>query len=485
MEKKLDNFTIVIFGGTGDLSTRKLLPSIYKLAKVNQLSCNYRIIGIGSRKIDDVTYRNYVKEKFETLNPGLIEDDQHFDQFSSNISYLDIDFKVCDRCERLKEKISNTENRDGVCDNILYYLAVPPSLILLIINYLNSAGLGGKKCQCPGWKRVVVEKPFGTDLKSAQLLNQELEKAFNEDQIYRIDHYLAKETVENIDFFRFANVIFESIWNRNYIDHVQITIAEDFGVRHRGKYYEESGLIRDIVQNHGLQMLATVASEPTILTDPEFSRNEKVKVFKSIRKMKGEELNTSIITGQYNGYKEEKGVSKDSTVETFAAIKFYIDNYRWMGVPFYLRAGKNLNQSLTEIVVSFKHYPVDIFGAGVSNNSNHIVFQIQPEEKISLNFLVKKPGAEKVVQETFMEFDYNKSFYRLGLDPYHKLFLDVIEGDQTRFIRVDAVEECWNLIDNIRSSSKMQASPILYEPGTWGPKEAQELIEKDGFNWRV
>lgn len=485
MDRKLDNFTIVIFGGTGDLATRKLLPSIYKLVKVNQLSCNYRIISIGSRNIDNQTYRNFIKEKFEDLNPGLIENDKNFDSFSANISYLSIDFKRCNNCNTLKEEINNIENRQGICDNILYYLAVPPSLILQIINYLNYSGLAGINCQCRGWKKIIIEKPFGVDLNSSKILNNEITKVFNEDQIYRIDHYLAKDTVENIDFFRFANVIFDPIWNRHYIDHIQITIAEDFGVRHRGAYYEEAGLIRDIIQNHGLQMIANIAKEPTTLQDDDFGRAEKTKVLKAIRRIKYDERNNSIITGQYKGYTNEKGVLENSIVETFAAIKFYIDNYRWMGVPFYIRAGKNLNQSLTEIVVNFKHYPIDIFGGFVARNSNQIIFQIQPEERIKLNFLVKKPGNQKVVQETFMEFDYNKSFFKLGLDPYHKLFLDVIEGDQTRFIREDALNESWKIIDNIKAITKTQAPPIIYEPGSWGPIEAKELIERDGFHWRV
>jgi glucose-6-phosphate 1-dehydrogenase len=468
MVLRLDNFTIVIFGASGDLTARKLMPSIYELAKVGALPQRYRIIGVDRVDFDDQSFREIIKEKVGKLSPDSVTDPAHFDEFCrEHIFYIKGSFDNKQTFASLAQNIKAVEDRQGMCDNLLYYLATPPVAAPLIVNGLESAGLGGRAEKCLGWRKIILEKPFGSDLQSAQKLNSTVGRVFHENQIYRIDHYLAKETVQNILVFRFGNVLFEPLWNRDCIDYVEINIAEDFGVRHRGAYYEQAGLIRDIIQNHGLQLLSLIAMEPPSKLEADAIRDEKVKIFKAL---KGDEA----VTGQYEGYTKEQNVAPDSRVETFAAIKFYVNKSRWKGVPFYMRAGKNLKRAITEITLHFKHPTHELFGHTEEHvEANQLIIQIQPQHKISILFVAKRPGGELITDPVALEFDYKESFSAEGLSPYHKLLLDAMEGDQTRFIRKDGVEESWKIVDNIREKIK-DIKPAVYPVGSWGPEKSYE-----------
>jgi glucose-6-phosphate 1-dehydrogenase len=443
---KLDNFTIVIFGAGGDLTARKIIPSLDQLGKMADVSHRFRVIGVDGRDGKYVTIKG--------------------------------DFNDIKTFEQLAEEIKKGEERKGMCDNLLFYLATPPSAAPLIVKQLKRVGLDGKATKCLGWRKIILEKPYGRDLASAKRLNDLVGKAFKEDQIYRIDHYLAKETVQNLLVFRFGNEIFEPLWNKKHVEYVELTIAEDIGVEHRGAYYEEAGLIRDIIQNHGIQMLAMTAMEPPKRIDANGIRDEKVNIFKSIKC-------ADFITGQYDGYKSEDRVAADSKMETFAAVKFFINNRRWKGVPFYMRAGKGLAKRLTEIVIHLKHPVAEFFGHTDEHaGANQIILQIQPEEQISILFGAKKPGEKLKMEPVYLEFDYQKSFKVEELTPYHRLLLDAMAGDQTLFIRKDGVECSWKIVDNMEKM-KESIKPEIYKKGSWGPRESDQLLAKDGFKWRL
>jgi glucose-6-phosphate 1-dehydrogenase len=443
---KLDNFTIVIFGAAGDLTARKIIPSLVQLDKMSEVTDRFRVIGVDGRD------GKYVSIK------GDFNDSKTF--------------------ERLAQEIKRREDKQGMCDNLLFYLATPPSVAPLIIAQLQKVGLHGKAQKCPGWRKIIVEKPFGRNLPSAKKLNDIIAKAFKEDQIYRIDHYLAKETVQSILVFRFGNEIFEPLWNEDHVEYVEITMAEYIGIEHRGAYYEEAGLIRDIIQNHGIQLLAMTAMEAPKNLDANGIRDQKVKIFKSL---KCEEF----IIGQYEGYTKEPKVAPDSKMETFAALKFSVNTKRWKGIPFYLRAGKGLARKITQIVLHLRHPKTEHFCRTEEHvEVNQIIIQIQPEQKISILFGVKRPGEKLEIEPVYLEFDYQKAFKAEELTPYHRLLLDAMEGDQTLFIRKDGVEESWKIVDNIEKI-KERYTPIVYPKGSWGPKESNELLAKDGFKWRL
>ncbi len=471
MDQKPDNFTFVLFGAESDLSSRKLLPSLFQLARWKQLPDKYRVIGVARSEIDDNGFRSYACKSIQEHAPGSITDVRGLEAFCENLHYVRADLTEAEGYAVLREEIDKMVADESSCSNLLFYLATPPGLASHIIDNLEKAGLGGRNVACKGWRKIVVEKPYGFDLKSARELNAIVGRVFREEQIYRIDHYLGKEPVQNILVFRFSNGMFEPLWNRQYIDNISITIAEDFGIRTRGAYYEKSGLLRDIIQNHGLQLLAAIAMEPPVDLSAEAVRDEKGKVFRSLRPLTKENIRDHAVIGQYEGYRGEQDVADDSTVETFAAIRWYVDSWRWKGVPFSMKAGKNLAERVTEIVITFKCPPQNFFGPpeSCSYTANQIIIQIQPEETIAIRFGTKRPGKELVTDPVFMRFDYKTSFENEKMTPYQRLLLDAMAGDQMHFIRQDAVESSWSVIDSIRESLK-DVVPEPYPVHSWGPE---------------
>ncbi|ACM23596.1 glucose-6-phosphate dehydrogenase [Thermotoga neapolitana] len=470
-------FGMVIFGASGDLTKRKLVPALNRLFEAEILPERFFVLGAARTRMGDEEFRS----RFNT-QPDLLK----------RFSYTRVDYQNPDTFKSLKRVVDDLMKRFGV-RNLIFYLSVPPDVYVPIIENLSKAGLNTET------SRIVIEKPFGKDLKSARELEQVLQRSFGEHQIFRIDHYLGKETVQNILVFRFANFIFEEIWNNKFVDHVQITIAEGIGVEHRAGYFENTGLLRDIFQNHMLQILALITMEPPSSFNGESFRSERVKLLRSIRPFPVEDLENWIVRGQYgrgtvNGrvvpaYREEPGVSKNSSVETFVAMKLFIDNWRWSGVPFYLRAGKRLPKKVTEVAVVFKRIPHSIFPNVPSKDlePNTIIFTIQPNEAISLEFQVKRPCPGMTPQLLSMDFRYEDYFGVKLPDAYERLLLDVILGDTTLFMRRDDLEVSWELLDPVLKaweSDPVRFEPHIYPSGTWGPKEADLLIERDGRRWR-
>ncbi|MBF0585727.1 glucose-6-phosphate dehydrogenase [Prosthecochloris sp. N3] len=473
MNRELSSFTLVLFGAHGDLAARKLYPSIYQLALWGQLPENYRIIGVGrSGGSGHHEFRELVRNALEEHARADGGDSERIEEFSRHLFYVQADLNDAAGYERIRHEISEGRDRDGTCGNVLYYLSTPPSLAPVIVSHLQKAGLGGREYSCEGERKIVIEKPYGHDLQSARELNGVVGEVFHEDQIYRIDHYLGKEPVQNILVFRFSNGMFEPLWNRHYIDNVRITIAEDFGIRGRGAFYEETGLLRDIVQNHGLQLLASVAMEPPVNLGANAVRDEKNKVLCSLRRFSSETAAGHVVLGQYEGYRDEKSVDPASNVETCADIRFFIDNWRWKGVPFTMKAGKNLAERVTEIVITFKCPPQNFFGppdSCSSYTSNQIIIRIQPEETIAVRFGAKRPGEALVTDPVFMKFDYRDAFDIRGMSPYQRLLLDAMAGDQMHFIRQDAVENSWEVIDSIKKAME-GVVPRSYPVHSWGPE---------------
>ncbi len=488
---KIQPFTMVIFGGAGDLSRRKLIPSIVHLFKDRELAnLNFSIISFGMPEMGDSAYRDYMKEGYLLYDED--PDKNLWDEFARHIHYLPADFNDDSKYRQLKDKLEQV----GLCSefqkNLIYYMAVPPSAVPAIIGKLKEFEL----CKGDYRTKLIVEKPFGRDHDSAAHLDEILNQAFEEDQIYRIDHYLSKEPVQNILFFRFSNFIFEQIWNRNYISNVQITAAEDIGIEHRGAFYEQTGVVRDMVQNHMLQLLAFVAMEPPVSFKQDYIRDEKTRVFRSIFPFDNEFIDKYTVRGQYAGgetggekvpgYRGEKNVSPGSDQPTFFAGKFYVDNLRWAGVPFFLRTGKRLNKKLTEIAIQFKYLPIRLFGRICDlPEANILIFTIQPDEKISMRFAVKDPRFENRIQPVNMVFNYSEVFKTQPLPAYERLLVDCMKSDLRAFVRRDSVEEMWRVVDPI--IARWEGVPPKdfpnYTAGSWGPDAARELIEKEGFHW--
>ncbi len=493
--KKTENQMLVIFGASGDLTARKLVPSLFNLFNANQLPKNFIVLGASRSDMTDTAFRKkvvleskYLKEKFKQKS------DKEIEEFANKFFYEDLGSDYDTDYGRLRKRVEDLNNKYKTSGNIMYYLSTPPTLYEPIVKNLSDAGLN---TQNNGWKRLIVEKPFGYSLETGKALNIGLQKYFTEPQIYRIDHYLGKETVQNLLVTRFANSIFEPLWNRNYIHHVEITNAESVGVEKRGGYYDKSGALRDMFQNHLLQIVSLIVMEPPIGDQPEEIRNEKVKALKSLRIMRDEQtLHDHTIRGQYvaskingekvKGYREEEGVSVDSTTETYAAIKFFVDNWRWKDVPFYVRTAKRMPTKVTEVVIHFKAPHHQIFqDSGLNNKDNKLVIRIQPDEGILMKFGVKVPGQGFKVERANLDFYYSSLAETHVMEAYERLLLDAMQGDATLYARADEVEAAWEFVDPILEYWKNGKDVRMYgyAAGVWGPENSDELIDGIGY-WR-
>jgi len=490
---------MVIFGASGDLTERKLIPALVYLARQNRLPKGFSVVGCAKTPYTNEGFRKKMREavtKYLNLPSG---DDPALDQFLGNCHYISDDFGDRAAYAQLSGFLTKLDYERGTGGNRLFYLSTPPSSFTPIITHLGETGLSQAE-SCPGcWTRIIIEKPFGRDLESSRLLNQTITKVFNEDQIYRIDHYLGKETVQNLLVFRFANGIFEPFWNRRYIDHVQICVAEEIGIEGRGSYYEESGLVRDMIQNHVLSLLSLVVMEPPSIFEATAVRDEKVKAMRALRPLPLDRLGDYALRGQYvegwtadgekmAAYRAEPKVSPQSTTETFAAFKFYIDNWRWADVPVYVRSGKRLPKRVSEITIQFKRVPHLLFKETVTKaiEPNLLAVRIQPDEGISLKFNAKIPDTRMKISPVNMDFRYRDAF-RVEAPPtaYETLLLDCMLGDPMLFTRADFVDLAWELITPVLNRWKQDGRKGLsfYEAGTWGPPEADTFIERDGRHW--
>ena len=473
--------SIVIFGASGDLAWRKLVPALFSNFRKGRLSGDFRVVGYARSAFSQEAFQERLRDgvqQFSDFEAAAWED------FAPRLHYVQGSYDDPNDLQELQEALKRLEPEEA---GRLYYLSVPPKLYAAIVNCLGAAGMAD---EAHGWRRVVIEKPFGHDLPSARKLNDDVHAVLDEEQIYRIDHYLGKETVQNILVFRFANAIFEPVWNRNYISHVQITAAEAVDVGHRGSYYDEVGVLRDMFQNHLMQLLSLVAMEPPTSFKAQALRNEKVKVLAAIRPMSAEQLAEQSVRAQYQGYAETEGVAAGSTTATYAALKLYIDNWRWQGVPFYLRSGKALAEKRTDIIVHFNCPPHLMFDLPPDEEMkrNYIALCIQPDEGIHLRFEAKVPDSASQMQSVDMEFHYADSFGGDAIpEAYERLLLDALNGDAALFTRADEIELAWALIDSVIEGWQTEHAPPLraYERGSWGPGMAGELLAENGGKWTL
>ncbi len=486
---------LVIFGATGDLTKRKLIPALYNLLKGGLLPKEFAVVGLGATEIDTPHFRDRIAAEMQKFATVPVEPAE-WDWLAQRIYYLAGDFDSPPLYDRLRELLPKVDSECGTQGNYLFYLATNPSLFCAVVQRLGAAGLVDQNNG--QWRRVIIEKPFGHDLESARKLNLDIRKVLEEKQIYRIDHYLGKETVQNLMVFRFGNGIFEPIWNRRYIDHIQITVSEVVGVEQRGRYYEEAGALRDMVANHIFQLLALATMEPPISFDADAVRDEKAKVLRAIQPMSSEEVLAKAVRGQYGpgvldgqtlpGYRSEFQVSPNSPVETFVALKLSIDNWRWAEVPFYIRAGKRMPKHSTEIAVQFKRAPFQLFrGTHVGRlGSNRLIIRIQPDEGISLQFGAKIPGSSVRIGPVAMDFDYAEYFGNKPNTGYETMLYDSMQGDLTLFNRFDGVEISWSVLTPILDVWSVLPARNFpnYAAGSWGPREAEELMARDGRKWR-
>jgi glucose-6-phosphate 1-dehydrogenase len=473
-----DPCIVVIFGASGDLTSRKLLPALHNLQMDKLTPPETSIVGTSRSTYEDfATEMKEAVAEHSRLSPG-----ESWSEFAADIHYVAGDVTRDELWAELKAKLESVDSERGTQGNRLWYLATHPKFFDDIAEGLGKSGL----LDAGGWQRLVVEKPFGSDLASARELNATLSTFFSEDQIFRIDHYLGKETVQNLLVFRFANAIFEPVWNRRYIDHVQITVAEQDGIGDRGSFYDQTGALRDVGQNHLLQLLSLVAMEPPVAWDADAIRNEKVQVLRAVRRWSAEDCETVVTRGQYATYREEADVDPKSSTETFVAMKLVVDNWRWAGVPFYLRTGKGLPAKTTEVAIHFQAVPHLLFSktAVEEIDPNVLVIRVQPEEGISLTFGTKVPGPEVNVKTVDMEFDYESDFGSGTPEAYERLLLDAMNGEATLFTRSDEIEQAWAIVDPILDYWKRGGKPGEYAEGEWGPASARELLERDGREWR-
>jgi glucose-6-phosphate 1-dehydrogenase len=481
-------FTLIIFGASGDLTARKLIPAVYNLFKESLLPEKFSIIGFARHEYNDDSFRRHLRQGLTKYLSAEKVAEESWQRFAQNIYYNQGNYDNPPDYQSLKQTIEQKAHAKNIPTNCLFYLATPPAAVTTIVGQLRQAGLARRNSEKLPWSRLIVEKPFGHDLDSARKLNHTIKTAFHENQIYRIDHYLGKETVQNLLVFRFANMIFEPIWNHNYIDHVQITVSETLGVEGRGAYYERSGALRDIVQNHMMHLLCLVAMEAPNSLDAVSVRNEKVKVLKTLRPIPPECAANGVVRAQYDGYLAEAGVAPNSTTETYVAFKAFVDNWRWSEVPFYLRTGKRMPTRITEIGIHFKPIPNILFNAPKFGpmTPNILAIRIQPNEGISLQFQVKEPGLGMKIDPYKMDFSYSQAFGKEPPDAYERLILDAGLGDSTLFTRDDEVEAAWTFVEPILLGCSQQPKKLpSYPAGSWGPKEADDLIAKDSRFWHL
>jgi len=487
---------IVIFGASGDLTARKLAPAIFNLSKDGLLPSCCHLIGYGRSEMSDDAFRQYLKKSLESHSRRKIEE-ENWNSLSSNISFHAGPYDDLESFEKLEEKISVIEKAIGSPAQCLFYVSTPPGVFMPILENLGASGLAKRHQGQNTASKVIIEKPFGRDLKSAHELNEVINRRFDESQVFRIDHYLGKETVQSLLVQRFANAIFEPVWNRHYVSSVQITVSEDLGVGSRGGYYDKSGAMRDMIQNHVMQLLALTAMEPPSSLDPEAIRDEKVKALKALKPLALEGDDPEVVRGVYteglvgskraNGYLEEEGIPEDSFTETYTALRLSLDNWRWKGVPFYIRSGKRLAMKASEIVVQFGRPPAILFGEGKRFNvaPNLLVIRIQPNEGVTLYLNSKTPGLETKLQPIKLAFGYETTFGSNTPEAYERLILDALNGDGTLFIRGDEAETSWGLLSPVLEywSSQGRRGLESYSAGTWGPLAADKLLLTSGHEW--
>ena len=490
MERTPPPCVLVIFGASGDLTSRKLLPALWALAESQQIAPGFSVIGIARTPKSHEQFRQEFRESI--LEDTTVED-AALDSFLQGIFYLPGNVNDPAMYQQLAELLGDIDRERGTDGNRVFYLSTQPSFFSTVVEHLGQAGLANRQAEGSGWTRIVIEKPFGRDLQTAQTLNGDVLRVFDEQQVYRIDHYLGKETVQNLMVLRFANAIWEPIWNRRYVDHVQITVAESLGVEGRGGYYEEAGVVRDMIANHLLQLLMIVCMEPPIAFDADAVRDEKVKVLRAARPFTSERLLTDAVRGQYDAgfsaaqavpaYRSEEKVSPESSTETFAALRFFIDNWRWQDVPFLLRSGKRMPKRVSEVAIHFRPVPHLFFE---SSTPNVLAIRIQPDEGISLQFDAKAPGPQMHQRPVLMDFRYGTSFGVPPAEAYQRLLLDIMLGDGTLFARRDEVEAAWKLVDPILDhwSAEPATDYPNYQAGTWGPAGADELLGAPERRWR-
>lgn len=488
---------VVIFGASGDLTKRKLVPALFASFRQKLLPECFAVLGVSRTEFSDEEFRRRMIESVREYSEQKPVDAKLLDSFVKNLYYQAIDTSSADDYARVKTKLAEIDKKCHTGGNYVFYLSTPPSLYAIIPEHLGRQGLN-RQGNGEGWKRIIIEKPFGYDLESAQELNTRIHKCFEEDQVYRIDHYLGKETVQNIMALRFSNGIFEPLWNRNYVHHVEITAAEHLGVESRGGYYDQSGALRDMVQNHLMQVLGTIAMEPPSVFDATAVRNETLKVFQSLRRYQPEEVSRYVVRGQYTdsiikgkpvaGYRQEKNVAADSRTETYVGMKVFVDNWRWGGVPFYIRTGKRLPTRVTEAVIHFKKTPHVLFtrNDACDLSCNQLIIRIQPDEGILLKFGMKLPGAGFQIKNVNMDFHYSDLVDAYIPSAYERLLLDCIMGDATLYARADAVEAGWRFVDPVLKAwaSDPETKVYGYPAGSWGPPAARDLFDEPDDDWR-
>ena len=491
-ERRVPPCAIVIFGANGDLTKRKLIPALYRLAYERRLSPSFAVIGNSRTAMTDDEYRAKMRESVQKFLEDSPFEESLWEEFAKRLFYLSGDISQPAIFETLAAKLREVDQTFQTQDNVLFYMSTQPSHYEPVVAGLGSVGL---QKGTTGWRRLVVEKPFGHNLDTAVTLNVNIQNVFPEHSVYRIDHYLGKETVQNILAFRFGNGIFEPVWNRRYIDHVQITAAESIGVEGRGGYYQESGALRDMIQNHLLQVMSTIAMEPPASYEPDAVRDERAKLLRSIRIPNAEQAAQWAVAGQYGpaklggvdapGFRQEQGVDPNARTDTYAAVNFWVDNWRWSGVPFYIRSGKRMPKRVTDIAVFFKQPPLNMFG-DQPLRPNMLIVRIQPEEGISLRFLSKQPGPGMQLRPVSMDFNYGSSFGMRTPTAYETLLVDAMIGDATLYTRQDMVEASWRAVQPILNHWETAKFEFPnYASGSWGPKESEEMLARNGHVWRI